>query len=363
MKALYITSVQTFSGKTAVCLALGKRLQREGYRVGYFKPLSTQSWEPIPGRALDEDAAFVRRTLELEESPADLVGVVLTPSLLRDVLCGCSPRGDFLSQVRAAYRGVAAGKDVVLLEGGTSLREGVSVGLGPATVADALDIPALAMVRFRNEMNLVDDCLVARMRLGERLLGVLINAVPDQEQESVVRVICPCLEERGVPVFGVLPQREELQAISVGELAQVLKAEFLALPEKENVLIEHLVVGAMSVEQALPRLRRIPGTKAIITGGDRTDMQLAALETATSCLVLTGYLRPQPEVLRRAEEIGVSVLLVRYNTMETVEAVERVFGKTRLGQHEKLERFEALMEEHVDFERLYRGLGLPCEGE
>ncbi|HIE37916.1 MAG TPA: phosphotransacetylase family protein [Anaerolineales bacterium] len=357
MKALYITSLHTFSGKTAVCLALGRRLQRDGYRVGYFKPLSTQPWEPVPGRALDEDADFVRRTLGLEVPAEELVGVVLTPSLLRDALCGCSPR-DLLAEVKAAYEGASAGRDVVLLEGGASLREGVSVGLGPAEVADALDVPVLAIIRFRNEMGLVDDCLVARMRLGERLLGVLINSVPDGAWEFVLEVVHLCLEERGIPVLGVLPRREELQAISVGELVQVLEAEFLTLPEKEEVLIEQLVVGAMSVEQALPRMRRIPGTKAIITGGDRADMQLAAMETATSCLILTGHLRPRPEILRRAEEVGVPVLLVRENTMETIEAIERVFGKTRLGQPEKMERFEGLMAEHVDFDRLYQGLGL-----
>jgi len=114
----------------------------------------------------------------------------------------------------------------------------------------------------------------------------------------------------------------------------------------------------MSAEQALPRMRRVPGTKAVITGGDRADIQLVALETATHCMILTGHLRPVPEVLRRAEELGVPVLLVRGNTMETVEAIERVFGKTRLGQTTKLEQFEALLEEHFDFERLYEGLEL-----
>ena len=125
-----------------------------------------------------------------------------------------------------------------------------------------------------------------------------------------------------------------------------------------DVLVEHLIVGAMGAEQALLRIRRIAGTKAVITGGDRADIQLVALETATQCLILTGHLRPVPEVLRRAEECGVPVLLVRGNTMDTVETIERVFGKTRLGQAAKLEQFEALMAEHFDFERLYEGLGL-----
>lgn len=357
MKAVYITSLQTFAGKTAVCLALGRRLQADGHRTGYFKALSTQTWEPVPGRAADEDADFVQRTLELDGSPESLVGVVLTPSLLREVLCGCSPR-DLLAEVRASFQRVAVGKDVVLVEGGASLREGVSVGLGPADVADALDASVLAVVRFRNEMSLVDDCLVAQLRLGQRLLGVLINAVPDGTRDFVVQVAQPCLEERGLPVLGVLPSRAELQAISVGELAQVLQAEFLTAAEASDVLVEHLVVGAMGAEQALPRMRRIAGSKAVVTGGDRADIQLAALETATACLILTGHLRPQPEILRRAEEMGTATLLVRQNTMQAVEAIEEVFGKTRLGQREKLQRFEALMAEHFDFQRLYRSLGL-----
>ena len=357
MKALYITSIERFAGKTAVCLALGRRLQREGYRVGYFKPLSTQPWEPTPGRELDEDADFVRRTLKLEETPEDLVGVVLTPQLAREMRCGCAER-DLLAEVKAAYQRITPGKDVVLLEGGASLREGVSLGLGPTMVTEELDVPALVIVRYRDRVSQGDDCVTAQLQLGERLLGVLVNAVPTREYKLADQVCNSCLEKRGIRVLATLPLREQLRAISVGELAEVLKGEFLALPEKRDVLVEQLVVGAMSAEQALPRIRRISGTKAVITGGDRTDIQLVALETASQCLILTGHLRPMPEVLRRAEEIGVPVLLVRGNTMETVEAVERVFGKTRLGQSAKLEQFEALLAEHFDFRRLYERMEL-----
>ena len=38
-----------------------------------------------------------------------------------------------------------------------------------------------------------------------------------------------------------------------------------------------MLVGAMSVESALSYFRRKPN-KAVITGGDRADIQLAALE-------------------------------------------------------------------------------------
>jgi BioD-like phosphotransacetylase family protein len=355
MKTLYIPSLQSFSGKTAVCLALGRRLQQDGYRVGYFKPLSTQMWEPIPGQTPDEDADFVRRTLGLEEPTEALIGVRLTPSLLRDTLCGCLGR-DLMAEVRAAYERVAAGRDVVLVEGGASLREGVGIGLGPAEVADALGAAVLPVIPFYNEMNLVDDCAVAQLRLGPRLLGVLVNGVPKESWDFVQSVARPCLEGRGIRVLGVIPREERLRAISVGELAQVLGAEFLTLPERSDVLVENLVVGAMGVDQALPRIRRIPSPKAVITGGDRADIQWAALETTVACLVLnrppapaaggpppgrgTGHPRPPGPPEHDGDGGG----------------HRAVFGKTRLAQPEKLARFEALMAEHFDFARLYQEL-------
>ena len=356
MRALYVTSLHTFSGKTALCLGLGHRFQADGYKVGYLKPLSTHPWQDVCGVA-DEDADFVRRTLGLAENACDLVSVVLTGELLVQELVSETPP-DLLAKIRADFERVSAGKDIVLLEGGASLREGFSVRLGTPVVADALGMPVLALAPFLNRMSLLDDCLVAQLRIGKRLLGMLVNKVPDEEMEFVRDVACPYLERQGIPVLGVLPLRQQLQAISVGELAETLNGEFLTLPEKKDVLIEHLVVGAMSVEQALPRIRRVPGTKAVITGGDRADMQLVALETATHCLILTGHLRPVPEVLRRAKESGVPVLLVRGNTMETIGAIERVFGKTRLGQRAKLEQFETLLNEHFDFARLHESMGL-----
>jgi len=96
----------------------------------------------------------------------------------------------------------------------------------------------------------------------------------------------------------------------------------------------------------------------VITSGDLVDIQLAALETSTTCLILTSNLHPSPLIVRQADEFGVAVLLVRTNTLETIEAIERIFGKTRLGQVAKLQQFEALLAEHVDVDRLYRVLDL-----
>ena len=103
--------------------------------------------------------------------------------------------------------------------------------------------------------------------------------------------------------------------------------------------------------------RRKPN-KAVITGGDRPDIQLAALETSTKCLILTGNLQPSPIILGRAEEVGVPMILVRQDTLTTVEIIERFFGKTRFHLEKKVQRFQEMLDDRFNFDYLYGTLGL-----
>jgi BioD-like phosphotransacetylase family protein len=41
-----------------------------------------------------------------------------------------------------------------------------------------------------------------------------------------------------------------------------------------------------------------------------------------------------------------------------VEAVEQVFGKTRLAQTEKLNRYRHMLDQHFDFKRLFADMGV-----
>jgi BioD-like phosphotransacetylase family protein len=189
------------------------------------------------------------------------------------------------------------------------------------------------------------------------LSGVVINRVPQEASDFVHQLAIPYLEKRGIPVLGALPEKPRLAALTVSELTEVLKAKILTEGSDLEAMVETLTVGAMTAEAALHRFREYTN-KAVITGGDRTDIQLAALETSTTCLILTGNLQPSPLIVKQAEDFGVAVLLVRENTMETIEAIERIFGKTRLGQPDKLAEFESILADNMDFDRLYRHLEL-----
>jgi BioD-like phosphotransacetylase family protein len=355
VKSVYVTSLERYSGKTAICLALGKRFQVDGFRVGYLKPLSLQPWR-VSGQIADEDASFVKEILGLEEDPWQLSPVVVTPEFLLQHL-NMDGETDLMEKVKSAVETSGQGKDVLLLEGGGSLREGHSVSLPTPDVARELSSHVLVTVKYRSDIRVLDDTLSAKVRLGDLLSGVVINRVPNEASDFIHKLAIPYLEKRGIPVLGALPEKRKLAALTVSELIDVLEAEILTEKCDLEAMVETLTVGAMTAEAALHRFREYTN-KAVITGGDRTDIQLAALETSTTCLILTGNLRPSPLIVKQAEDFGVAVLLVRENTMETVEAIERIFGKTRLGQPDKLAEFETILAENLDFDRLYQKLEL-----
>ena len=59
MKSVYVTSVSTYSGKTALSLGLGLRMQAAGLSVNYLKPVSTQrtKWAVVSSTKMQTSSA------------------------------------------------------------------------------------------------------------------------------------------------------------------------------------------------------------------------------------------------------------------------------------------------------------------
>jgi uncharacterized protein len=95
---------------------------------------------------------------------------------------------------------------------------------------------------------------------------------------------------------------------------------------------------------------------AVVTGGDRTDIQLAALESSTNCLILTGHFSPNSIVLNRAEDLEVPVLSVDLDTLTTVELVDKAFSSARFSETIKVDCIQKLFKQHIDINRLLNQL-------
>ncbi|MHB8925148.1 MAG: DRTGG domain-containing protein, partial [Coriobacteriia bacterium] len=82
------------------------------------------------------------------------------------------------------------------------------------------------------------------------------------------------------------------------------------------------------------------------------DVQLAALETNTRAIILTGNMPPSSLVLARAEELGVPMILVDTDTLSAVEKMEALMGRTRLHDAGKAARIREMFEASVSVDEL-----------
>ncbi|MEK7849119.1 MAG: DRTGG domain-containing protein [Chloroflexota bacterium] len=310
MTALYITSPRPGEGKTALAIGLARWLQGKGKKVGYLKP------GPVDG-----DVAFARRVLGLGE----------TVEALSD------------RYLDASYPVVSRGKDVVLIE-----------GMAPGE-AQKVGAQVVIVVAFPGRT--ADQVAELAGKAGPALAGVVVNAVPVRRMLEARETWTSTLQGRGVKVLGFLPQDRTLVALSVAELAQHLEGNIINHPEKASDLVEDVMVGVLWVDP-IPLYFGSKSAKAVLTRGDRPDIQLGALETPTRCLILTKGMQPHPQIYYRAEDKGVPIMVTPQDTPQAMAIIDEAVVKTRFRQEQKLPRLLQLMEENLDMAALGRLAGV-----
>jgi len=322
------------AGKTMLCAGLAKHLKGKGKKVGFFKPRVAV----IKGeekQTADSDTAFIKRILGLKESVDDLCPVI-------------SGKGDIAGNVKKAYAKVAGGKDIVIIEGIWRRRPGTDSIEAAERLVKALEAKVIVVEGYSPEL-LRSKPANKYQGFGESLLGVVINKVPASQMEAARGL--------GGEVLGVIPEDRRLLSLTVAELAERIEGRIVNEAGKSAELVENYMLGALGVDSGLDYFGR-KLDKAVVVRGERPDMQLAALETPTACLVISGDGEPIYAVLHSAEEKGIPIIVTGGDTISVVESLDRALGSTKFNQDKKLPRLAEIMEQQLDFKSLYKGLGL-----
>uniref|UniRef100_A0A7C2E2U6 Phosphotransacetylase family protein n=1 Tax=Ammonifex degensii TaxID=42838 RepID=A0A7C2E2U6_9THEO len=345
MTDLYIAGTAG-SGKTAIALGMALFLQEQGVRVGYFKPVGSP-----PGviRAEDRDATLMREILNLglevrEIAPLALGGYYISsykdPSRCRQV-------------VKEAYAKVKAEAEAVLLDGAAHPWAMAAFGLDVLSLAREFGAAVLYVVQPANDRSLDEVAFFARCSKegGVRFTGVIFNNVPRVLLAKTEGIYREVLASQGIETLGIIPSRTELSAPTVAEFYEALGGDILAGEDKFGNIVEDVLVGAMTIESALAYFRR-SANKAVVTGGDRSEIALAALETDTSVLILTGGLYPDVKVIARAVEKGVPLILVYYDTYTAIERLAEVSRVIRPGDTRAIALARESVAAHCNLEKL-----------
>ena len=354
MRTILVTATKEGSGKTGIALGLALAARDRGASVGYMKPKGTRlrSYE---GAVVDTDPVLASELLDLDDDVDDMEPIVYSSTFVERAIRDAIEPSEIPELVRDRFDALVDEHDLMLVEGGGSLTTGGIVALTDAEVAALLDADVLLVAPYEGA-GAVDEILAATDRLGDRLLGVVFNAVPDDDFDHVQEHVIPFLERRGVPVLGVLPRVKELAGVTVEELAAHLNAEVVAGADATGT-VERFLIGAMTSESALRYFRRTRDT-AVITGGDRADLQSAALEASgVNCLILTGGFAPSGAIVGKAQAEDVPILLVGTDTLTTVERAEELVRGGRVRDERTVRTVRDLLADHADLDAILGGSG------
>ncbi len=340
MKKLVMASWRRSAGKTSVIVGLGLAANK---KVGYLKPFGERLLYRKK-RLWDYDSALVTQIFGLKEDPVDM-SIGFDHSKLRFMYDEEGTKKKLLETIEH----IAPGKDLLFLEGGKDLTYGISIHLDPLSLAKFTG-SKLYLVVSGEENAILDDIYFLKKYLdlkGVQLGGLLINKVQNLEEFQEIQL--PLIKKLNLSILGVLPYQSDLTYFSMAYLAERLFAKVITGEKELNRPVKNILIGAWSASTFVQNPIFQKESKLIITGGDRTDMILAALESDTAGIILTNNVLPPSHIIAKAEERHVPLLMVFSDTYQTAKQIESLEPLLTKEDEEKIKILTELVQKYVDW--------------
>ena len=325
MSLLIVASDSPGAGKTAATLALAQISNENGGSASAFKPFALTDDDP-------DQAVF-----------ADLANP--TPDGWPIRISDSGPTSDDIAAAAHPLSIAAAGDNPVIVEMPSEIDAG-----GLAELADAWDASVLLAAAYRRDLR-ASDLGDWQYALGDRLAGVLVNGLTRYLGTEANDNLIPSLEEAGMPLVGLIPEDRFMLSVSVEEIRNGLNGRYVVEDGDLDAPIEWFQVGAMSLDPGELRFG-LYDNNAVVVRGDRPDIQMSALNSSVSCLVLTGGIEPIEYITYEAGEEEVPVMVVETDTDSTMYALNEVTNSARMNSAAKVARFAELLRTHADSDML-----------
>ena len=354
-KAIYIASVEPYTGKSLIALGLVNRLLGKTKKVGYFKPIISPQ---VPGRKevhietmLDyfslpiryEDTYAFNRQEALEHIESE-------------------SRGDMLNTVISAYKKLEETSDFTVIEGSDFLGEGTAFEFeSNAVIAKNLGAPVLIVItgEAKTTAQIVSSALSALQAFEGRevqVLGIVANRVSAGQVDDVRALLAMQLPV-GIMIT-VIPWEKGLQSPTMKEIKEGLGATVLIGDELLTNQVDNFVTGAMMLPNFLNYIKE---NVLIVTPGDRGDIIIGALQANLSAnyprvagIVLTAGTVPDEPVTRLIEGLQtvIPILTVQKGTFETITAIGSIHSRITADNRKKIELAIDMFEKYVDTQAL-----------
>ncbi len=349
-----MTTLQILSyepcGKTALCAGIGKKLAGAGGKIAYIRPIHITDQQQSDDYS---EATFINEALELGENKEQMCPIHVSQEELWHSLS--EDADNFAGKIKEACEKAARGAEILILESPGSLKNDKVSALACYTINEKMDTRVIMLICYSSDFKDAEILQVAA-KLGDRLIGIVLSQVPESKLSKVQAESAEYFKSKGINMLGVLPESRALVGVSVAEIAAAVGGVIISSKEKSNDLVENFMLGSMTPD-LVREYYNSKKNKAVVTRTERPDMQLAALDTSTKCLIISRT-RPHATVMVKAEDKKVPVMLVDRDIPDIVSEIEKAIEGAKFHNIGKLQAMTSLLDSRFDYKTLNAALGL-----
>jgi len=351
VKIFYLSSLEESAGKSFLSIGFIQKLKKEEKNFVYFKPIGIPK-STFTNKA-DPDVGFVLKTVFQTDYPYDFISPISIPDAYYVDLVDTSKKQEFIQKIKNAYDKITKDVDYVIIEGNPSIRKFIRVGMDDVSIAQTLGVNELIYVSTESSDRCIDNFFFTKNYFEFRnvnIKGILFNKIDYEYIARIKELTEDHINRYDIPVLGIIEKSVELFSPRVNEIKEQIGGELINEKASSglNNIVETFLIGAMNLQGALKYLRQV-NRAAFITGGDRTDLAMAALDQDVSTLILTGFIQPDMGVITAANEKGIPIILSPSDTYTTLRNLERLEPGI---QEDEMEKVLHLIEENINWDLL-----------
>lgn len=358
-KAIYITTIESHSGKSIVSLGLMQLLLNKTPKVGYFRPIIDDLAPNKIDNHINTITSYFGLDLQFEEAYAFKRSEVIQ-------LKNATKEDEVISKIIKKYKAVEDRFDYVLIEGTSFTGEGALIEFDiNVLIAKNLGVPAIILASGQGKPL---DELVGSLQIaydsfrdkGVEVLSVIANKVEVKDREHVIESLQKKLPKQ--VIINAIPLNPILANPSIKEIVDALEATVLFGKDYLNNQAGYFSVGAMQLRNYLTHLKE---NGLVITPGDRADIILGALQAnisvnypSISGIVLTGGLLPEESINKLIEGLSdvVPIISVQGGTFSVTNTIGGIKSKIYAENTQKIETSVKDFEQFVDVDALVERL-------
>jgi dethiobiotin synthetase len=363
MKNIYVAASNQHVGKTTCTLGLVSALMREGYHVGYCKPVGQKSLEE--NQRVDKDTVLF----------ADLIDFVIDPELHSPIILGTGATTRYLDNpeefhfeedILSAASRLGKTHDVVIFEGTGHPGVGSIVGMSNAHVAKLVKAPVIMVVE--GGIGSTTDSLNMDLSLfreeGVPILGVIINKVIPEKMGRVRHYLNKWLEPRGIPILGIIPYEKSLAYPVMRTIADSISGLTTHNHEYLDNKVEDIVAGSLLDTQELKSFENVllvAAVRQLEPALDKINMIMKVrrkTKSPLSGIVLTGQGTPESRSIDYILKHKIPMIRTELDTYGSVLQISKIEVKINRNTPWKVRRAIELVGEYVDIQLIRDRLGL-----